>query len=937
MFAVGSLVRARGREWVVLPESDEKLLVLRPLGGADDEVTGIYLPLEKVEPAQFELPDPKDLGDYRSSRFLRDAVRLSFRHSAGPFRSLGRIAVEPRPYQLVPLLMALKLDPVRLLIADDVGIGKTIEAGLIARELMDRGEASRLVVLCPPALAEQWQSELETKFHIEAELVLPSTANRLERHCRVGQSLFEVFPHVIVSTDFIKADRRRDEFLRSCPKLVIVDEAHTCAFGDSGGRHQRHELLRGLAGDPDRHLILVTATPHSGKEEAFRSLLSLLNPDFGQLPEDLSGRENESHRRRLAAHLVQRRRGDIQHFMKSDTPFPAREEKEDTYKLSPKYKQLFERALSYARETVTDKAGGVVRQRVRWWSALALLRSLGSSPAAAAETLRKRASMDTETEEEIDELGRHAVLDIADAESMEGMDVSPGADADDQSDTDAKGRPRLLEMAAIAETLKGKEDEKLQKAIHLIRSLISEGFHPIVFCRFIPTADYVAEQLRQHLKHVEIASVTGQLPPTEREERIAQLAKSEQRVLVCTDCLSEGINLQDGFDAVVHYDLSWNPTRHEQRDGRVDRYGQPNPKVRVLTYYGTDNQIDGIVLDVLMRKHRTIRNSLGVSVPLPVEADQVIEAIFEGLLLRQQSGRTGEQQLALFEDFFKPKKEELHAQWEKSAEREKRSRTMFAQETIREEEIAPELEAVRASLGSEEDLKRFVTDAFRAHNAVVSGSKPVKFELRETPRALRDACGSQDSVAARFALPIQEGEILLTRTHPIVEGLATYVLDTALDPQSNGIARRGGVIRTSQVSRRTTLLLLRLRYHLTTKQGEIEQQILAEDCVLAAFAGAPDQAEWLDNAAADALLAAVPEGNVLPDQATSFIVRVVEGRTSLTPHLDSIARTRAQMLLDAHQRVRRAARMRNVKQVAEPQLPVDILGIYVYLPSAGTV
>jgi hypothetical protein len=165
VFAIGSLVRARGREWIVLPESDDKLLVLRPLGGADDEVTGIYMPLEKVEPASFDLPDRQDLGDYRSCRFLRDAVRLSFRHSAAPFRSLGRIAVEPRPYQLVPLLMALKLDPVRLLIADDAGIGKTVEARLIARELMDRGEASGLVVLCPPALAEQWQGELETKFH----------------------------------------------------------------------------------------------------------------------------------------------------------------------------------------------------------------------------------------------------------------------------------------------------------------------------------------------------------------------------------------------------------------------------------------------------------------------------------------------------------------------------------------------------------------------------------------------------------------------------------------------------------------------------------------------------------------------------------------------------------------------------------------------------
>src|SRR5256885_13157003 len=168
--AVVSLVKAGGRGGGVLPESEEDLLVLRPLGGKEDEVPGISLPLEPVEPATFTLPDPLQPGDYRSCRLLRDAVRLGFRSSAGPFRAFARIAVEPRPYQLVPLLLALRLDPVRLLIADDVGIGKTIEACLIARELLDRGEIRRIAVLCPPHLAEQWQSELTEKFHIDAEL-----------------------------------------------------------------------------------------------------------------------------------------------------------------------------------------------------------------------------------------------------------------------------------------------------------------------------------------------------------------------------------------------------------------------------------------------------------------------------------------------------------------------------------------------------------------------------------------------------------------------------------------------------------------------------------------------------------------------------------------------------------------------------------------------
>lgn len=943
-YAVGSLVKARGREWVVLPESEEDMLVLRPLGGTEDEVTGVYLPLETVEPATFDLPDPTRSGDHTTSRLLRDAVRLGFRSSAGPFRSFAKIAVEPRPYQLVPLILALRMDPVRVLISDDVGVGKTVEAGLIARELLDRREADRLAILCPPQLAAQWQAELRDKFHIDAVQVLPSTVRRLERERprRLDQSIFDVYPYVVVSTDFVKSERRRDDFLRACPELAIVDEAHTCAeSGDGrGAKHQRHRLVSDLSKDPQRHMILVTATPHSGNEDAFRSLLKILDKDLADLPEVLSGRHNERHRRHLAEHFVQRRRADIRHFMQEDTPFPDREEREESFALSPRYRKLFDRVLKYARETVQDDSGGARRQRVRWWSALALLRSLASSPAAAAATLRNRAApADTETVEEADEVGRRTVFDLVDDEPAEGTDVVPGSDPSGDGDEDEarRTRRRLLDMASEADKLVGKEDRKLQKAAELVRDLLDEGFSPILFCRFIPTAEYVAAELRKKLKGVEIAAITGTLPPTEREARVEELAKHPKRVLVATDCLSEGINLQEGFDAVLHYDLSWNPTRHEQREGRVDRYGQPKETIRALTYYGTDNQIDGIVLDVLLRKHKAIRNSLGISVPVPEGSDDVVEAIFEGLLLREQTGADLSERLPGFDDYLKPDREDLHRRWDSVTDRERRSRTVFAQESVKVEDVARELQAVQTAIGAGSDVQHFTRQALADYGATISVNGNTKIDLHEVPRSVREALGTNGTnhIAAKFELPVKEGEVYLSRTHPFVEGLAAHVMDTALDHQiEDPIARRCGVTQTSTVERRTTLLLVRYRYHIITRRSDgSETALLAEDCQLAAFAGPPRDPAWLPSDEAERLLLAEPEANVPPERKEYFLKQVMVEGESLKERLGVVAEERGEELLTAHRRVRTALEEKGVRYSVEPKLPPDVLGVYVYLPN----
>jgi len=940
-FAIGSLVRARGREWVVLPESEEDLLVLRPLGGTDDEITGLDTILEHVKPATFELPDPSKAGDFRSARMLYDAVRLGFRASAGPFRSFASLGVDPRPYQLVPLLMALKMDPVRLLIADDVGIGKTVEAGLVAKELLARRDAHGLTVLCPPQLAEQWQRELTEKFHIDAKLVLPSTARRLEKFASARQSIFEIFPFTVVSMDYVKSDRRRDEFVRSCPDLVIVDEAHTCARADDGrnSQHQRHKLVHQLSEDKERHVLLVTATPHSGKSEAFRSLLTLLNRSFANLPEDLSGTEREPVRRQLAKQFVQRRRADIKHFADADTPFPSRLEGEETYELTAEYATFFNDVLDYTREQVGSAEEGSRDQRVRWWSALSLLRALASSPAAAADTLQNRAaSAEAKTPEEVDAIGRHRVLDQAADDDAEGADLVHGADIAGDGEDNAANRSKLRTLSKRAEALSGASDAKLQKALGVVKRLIKDGHQPIVFCRFVPTAEYVADVLKDSLKGVEIAAVTGLLAPAEREARVLDLAKSAKRVLVATDCLSEGINLQESFDAVLHYDLAWNPTRHEQREGRVDRYGQPRKNVRVVTLFGKDNQIDGLVLDVLLRKHKRIRSQLGISVPVPTGSDALVEAVFEGLVLR--GARVSSQQMGLFDELAKEQYDDVHAEWDESAKKEKRSRTMFAQERIKTDDVIRELDAVRTAIGGAPDVERFVQDAVQAHGGVVaphpSRTEALRLDLSETPRALRDAVGFDDGdtaeVRVRFEGPVDDAEKRLVRTHPFVEGLASHVLDAALE--GDGAARRSGVVRTQSVSTRTTLLLVRFRYHIVTKQGDDERALLAEDVTVLGFEGAPDNATWLSEDHTGRLLGISPDANVGPDQARHFLQQVIDNFSAVQPKLEAEAESRGDELLDAHGRVRDAQQSTGRYRV-EPQLPPDVLGVFVLLPARG--
>ncbi|WP_108719163.1 helicase-related protein [Miniimonas sp. S16] len=945
-FSVGTLVRARGREWVVLPDSTEDFLVLRPLAGADADIAGVLPQLEPVVPASFPPPSADDLGDARSASLLRDALRIGFRSTGGPFRSLASLAVDPRPYQYVPLMLALRQETVRLLIADDVGIGKTVEAGLVAAELLAQGSARGLTVLCPPALAEQWQAELREKFGLEAELVLGSTVQRLERGLEFGQSIFQRHPFTIVSTDFIKADRRRDDFLRAAPDLVIVDEAHGCVVDDaaSGGRSrtQRYRLLTDLAADVTRHLVLVTATPHSGSEGAFRNMLGLLDPTLREA--DL---ESSAVRADLARHLVQRRRADIRSYLDQDTVFPKdRQSREVPYRLTPNFRGVFDDAVAYARGQVTDRTGTALEQRVRWWSALSLLRAISSSPAAAAATLAARsAAVAADSVESADLIGRATVLDQGGDDVAEADDASPGAIT-----TPVGSEARILaDLAVRARTLDTDDDAKLTALTKQVTILLREGFSPIVFCRFIATAHYVAEHLRDKLVRTPVEVVTGELAPEDRSQRVAAMLEldSPKRVLVATDCLSEGVNLQEGFQAVVHYDLAWNPTRHEQREGRVDRFGQRADVVRAVTLYGEDNGIDGIVLDVLLRKHAQIRKDLGISVPVPSETnDRVIGALLEGVLLRG-----GHAEQLSFDLGLIPEAAAFEAEWSSAAEREKASRTRFAQNALRPEEVAREVEAARARLGSPREVEAFTKAALTdLGGAIATTGTGFTLPLHSLPLALQQPLvgGRRAEESEELAWfrdpPGPHRAAVLVRSDNHVGAVARFVLDGALDPNLPDAvrpARRTAVVTTTDVPVVTTLLLARFRVHVTLPGRHETRTEVAEEARALAFTGTPAAATWLDPESVERLLAARPTANTAPDRARGLAAAVLGALPQLESALTSEAERVAADLLNAHTRVRQSARGRDgatglgVRGLAvRPELPVDLLGVFVYLPGS---
>jgi superfamily II DNA or RNA helicase len=914
-FAPGDLVRARGREWVALPSPRDGILALRPLSGSESDTVILDPALEilPVQPARFDLPTDATTTVQAKAALLADAMRLTLRRGAGPFRSAAQLAFEPRTYQLVPLLMALRLSVPRLLIADDVGIGKTIEAGLILRELMDRGEVDAFSVLCPPHLVEQWVGELKSRFGIDAVAVTSGTASRLERGLPLAQTLFNAYPYTVVSLDYIKAEKRREGFARACPDFVIVDEAHACV-GTHQGRQQRFELLSGLARDPDRRMVLLTATPHSGDEEAFARLLSLIEPSFASM-----SFEDARYRERLARHFVQRRRIDlVSGEWHESRAFPKHETTEFPYRLSRAHLEFQEAVLDYCLGIVSRAAGGQRERRLAFWGTLALMRCVGSSPAAGLSALRNRVANETDRLEP-------QIYD-EDSDDEDAVDLEPG--------TAFEADPELLALVRRAEALVAEPDPKLAALVDALTPLIKKGANPVVFCRYLATAEHVRDGLRKAFPKLTIESVTGVLTPDERRDRVADMApadddKQGQRLLVATDCLSEGINLQQLFDAVVHYDLSWNPTRHQQREGRVDRFGQPAEVVRSIMMFSPDSAIDGAVLDVILRKAEEIRKATGVTVPLPDERGPVTDALMASMMLRRGVPRQMTLDLRLDDGTSA-----MEARWRDAEENEKRSRARFAQNAMKPQEVAPEWEKVRTLLGSPADARMFVERAMARFGVPLETRKTVLLaHLNALDAGLRERLAGLEltgSVRLAIAEPAPSGTALLTRTHPLTATLAEALVEASLDPESlSGLGiGRVGAWPTAAVQQLTRVALLRVRFKLTVHARK-ERLLLAEEAALVAIQG--DRIVGAGEAARD-LLNAPATADLAPVARDRFIAKAREDLpVLLTGPIATFVRSRVQELMADHARLRAASGSAS-RVTVEAVQPPDVIGLFALMP-----
>lgn len=551
--------------------------------------------------------------------------------------------VIPLPHQISALKKAISKEQIRYLVADEVGLGKTIEAGLILRELKLRGLARRILVITPKSIATQWISEMQTHFNEEFQLVLGEDISSLKRiasaHGSQNQNPWSVFNQVIVTLDSVKPlDKRRgwsderiaaynanryEDLITAGWDLVIVDEAHR--LGGSSEQVARHKLGRGLA-DAAPYMLLLSATPHQGKRDAFYRLMSLLDSETFLDEESIT-------KERVAEYTI---RTEKRKAIDGDGKplFKPRVTQMLPVKWKAKHalqKELYEAVTEYIRlgynQAIKDK-----KRHIGFLMVL-IQRLVVSSTRAIRTTLQRRLEALISTNVE-----QSNVVNISDEELYD-MDAQELLDQLLQTHMQAVKHEvsevqSLLELAQRCEATG--TDAKAETLIEKIFELQQEENDPelkvLIFTEFVPTQQMLIELLQS--RGISVISLNGSMSMQERQSAQNTFAENA-RILISTDAGGEGLNLQF-CHVVINYDIPWNPMRLEQRIGRVDRIGQPHI-VRAINFV-LEESVEFRVREVLEEKLQIIYQEFGIDKTGDVldsaQAGEIFEEIFTSAILQ---------------------------------------------------------------------------------------------------------------------------------------------------------------------------------------------------------------------------------------------------------------------------------------------------------------
>ena len=735
----GQLVEVRKRQYLVseVAKSTLPAMALKPLNGGgqhlitlssvEDDALGEELQvIWELEPGaavieRVALPEPTGFDPPGRLDAFLDAVRWGASSTAdvrsvqSPFRS--GITIED--YQLDPVVRAIQMPRVSLLIADDVGLGKTIEAGMTALELIIRHRARRILVLCPASLQTQWRDQMRDKFGLDFRIVDSDLMRDLRRKRGIHVNPWTHFPRLITSIDFLKRERPLRLFKETLPSegeslyprrydVLILDEAHNCA--PSGrGRYatdsMRTEAVRTLAPHFE-HKLFLTATPHNGYPESFTALLELLdNQRFA--------RGTSPDRKQLSAVMVRRLKSELPKDDFGQDRFPKRklEALEVDYPDEERGIHAALRRYAKARQArVTEGAEKFATDFVL----LTLKKRLFSSPAAFARTLAQHESSLRNAKRRKSSLRpTRGILQRQIDRVDEDYSIDEEADEATQAAVDAASllfqEPSaeeialLKEMKGWADTAVAQLDAKANTLIHWLHANIQPGgkwsnIRVIIFTEYRATQNWLQGILTAEgfTGGDRLLTMYGGMDSDERDRvKAAFQADPEQspvRILLATDAASEGIDLQNHCCRLIHYEIPWNPNRLEQRNGRIDRHGQQSTEVLVYHFVGkgynqrerqaAETSVGDLDADLeflmrAVRKIDVIREDLGKVGP--VIAEQVEDAML---------GRRSRLDTTKAEDEAKPIRDILRTEREIA----KRVQQLMDQlnETKRDLRLAPE-------------------------------------------------------------------------------------------------------------------------------------------------------------------------------------------------------------------------------------------------------